>query len=528
VAGEPYRSALVVVGMPLAWRRVNAASAIMVVTVAACVLYFVGFLIAGVLRAWFPYPLEIMEDANVQVVRHVLSGQTPYTATTPTYVPTLYGPIYFYLSALVALAVGPTLTALRLVSLLASIGVAILIVAMVTREVHHPAFGLIGAAVFVGSTQLSYTSLDLGRVDALGVLFIMGALYAMRAVDFAPHRGELAAALSGALAGLAILTKQTNLVLGLALFAYAALYSRHYVPYYAVALIAVVAIPTAFLVAQAGEWVRFYLVDLPRQHVIDERHFGNFWTLAIFARFTLPLAIGPLFVVSRAIRRDVRGAVFYSLATLTLLGLAWTGWANQGGASNVFEPAFAILAVLFALGLAAGQSMLENSGRELSVLRNYLLALGLAELLILGYNPRTTVPLRSDGWAADRLTTTMAALSGQILAPSLGEFSIRANKGPQPSTPAVLEISGAFGGGGSAEGTAWLDQLSDRLANRAYDYVLWDPAYADATGIQSRIERGGYVNSGLLFPPGDKYYEWKTTLLPDLVVYVPKERLVPH
>jgi hypothetical protein len=176
---------------------------------------FHRFLVAGLLRAWFPYPLEIMEDANVQVVRHVLSGETPYAAATPTYIPTLYGPIYFYLSALVALIVGPTLIALRLVSLIASIGAAILIVAMVTREVQQPIFGVIGAAVFVGSTQLSYTSLDLGRVDALGVFFIMGALYAMRSVDFAPRRAELAAALSGLLAGLAILTKQTNNLLAL-------------------------------------------------------------------------------------------------------------------------------------------------------------------------------------------------------------------------------------------------------------------------------------------------------------------------
>jgi 4-amino-4-deoxy-L-arabinose transferase-like glycosyltransferase len=508
----------------LAWRRINAATAILAATVAACVLYFGGFLVAGVLRAWFPYPLEIMEDANVQVVRHVLSGETPYTPPIATYVPTIYGPIYFYLSALVALVVGPTLTALRLVSLLASVGVAILIVAMVTREVQQPAFGVIGAAVFVGSTQLSYTSLDLGRVDALGVLFIMGALYAMRAVDYAPRRAELVAALSGVLAALAILTKQTNVVVALALLVYAAVYARRYLPYYAAALIAFLAIPMAFVVAQSGEWARFYLIDLPRQHVVDERHFGNFWTLAIFSRFTLPLVIGPLFVVHRATRGDMRGAVFYSLATLTLLGLAWAGWANQGGASNVFEPAYAMLAVLFALGLAAGQSMLKNGGRELGVLRNYFLALGLVQLLILGYNPRATVPLRSDGWAADRLTATMAALPGQVLAPSYGEFSIRADKGPQPAAPAILEMYGAFGGG-SAEGTAWLDQLSERLADRAYDYVLWDPAYADAIVVQARIERGGYVNAGLLFPPGDKYYEWKTSLLPDLVVYVPKERV---
>src|ERR1700694_4756043 len=72
-------------------------------------LYFVGFLIAGGLRAVYPYPIDGMEDANLQVVRQILRGQSIYAPPTLTYIPVIYPPLYFILSALAALVTGPGL-----------------------------------------------------------------------------------------------------------------------------------------------------------------------------------------------------------------------------------------------------------------------------------------------------------------------------------------------------------------------------------------------------------------------------------
>jgi len=285
-------------------------------------------------------------------------------------------------------------------------------------------------------------------------------------------------------------------------------------------------LPLAVLYARDGGWVTYYLFDLPRAHVLDDKHLGNFWTLDIFPRFTLPLVIGPLFLVARAARRQFRALGFYTLATGLMVLLAWAGWANRGAGFNVYEPAFAILSILFGLGLSEGLTLLHGRTPDVRLMRTYLMAIGLVQFVILGYNPRSTIPLRSDGWAGDRLTATLAALPGTVFAPSHGEWAFRAGKGNQPSSTTVMELTGSFGAAPSPEGYRWLDELSTALVHRQYDYVIWDPGYLDAFVIKSRVEQAGYVDAGPLFPPGDDFYNWKTGTTPEVEEYVPKERLV--
>src|SRR6202011_6161139 len=102
-------------------------------------------------------------------------------------------------------------------------------------------------------------SLDLGRVDALGVLFLLASLYAMRTADLRPTTHVWAAALSGLLAGLAVLTKQTNVVLAIALLGYAALSPRVRLAPYALAVLLSTALPILLLYAQDGVWAKYYL-----------------------------------------------------------------------------------------------------------------------------------------------------------------------------------------------------------------------------------------------------------------------------
>ena len=78
---------------------------------------------------------------------------------------------------------------------------------------------------------------------------------------------------------------------------------------------------------KAGDWLSKYSAAI----------YGNFWTLDIFPRFTLPLVIGPLFLVARAARRQFRALGFYTLATGLMVLLAWAGWANRGAGFNVYE-----------------------------------------------------------------------------------------------------------------------------------------------------------------------------------------------
>jgi hypothetical protein len=331
------------------------------------------------------------------------------------------------------------------------------------------------------------------------------------------------AALSGACAGLAVAAKQPNVAFGLFLLAYAAWSPRLRLAPYAIAFVLGAGIPLMMVYAQSGEWARFYLLDLPRQHGFDERHIGNFWTSNVLPRFTLPLVIGPLFLIARALARQWRTAIFYFGSTIVLVSIAWVGWANRDSNVNVYEPAFASLSILFGLGIAAAVSLLNQPAFGPRLMRFYIVGLAIAQFAILGYNPRATIPPRSDIWAGDRLTATISTLPGRVYAPQFGEWSIRAGKGPQPTVSGAMELAGSFGGQSLPPGRSWFTELNTALTQREYDYVLWQPQ-SDAFALQSVIEAAGYINMGPLFPSDDVFNQWKSSITPDIEVYVPRER----
>jgi hypothetical protein len=69
---------------------------------AFAVLTIVGFAVAAIFRATFPYPFEVQEDTSVQLVRRLAEGQPMYAQPTLEYVAAVYAPLYFQLSAIVA------------------------------------------------------------------------------------------------------------------------------------------------------------------------------------------------------------------------------------------------------------------------------------------------------------------------------------------------------------------------------------------------------------------------------------------
>src|SRR3954454_312920 len=93
-----------------------------------------AFVVVALFRLTYPFPLQITEAPTLRELERVLHGQPNYVAPTLQHVPLVYGPLYVYVAAFVALLTGPTYAALRAVSLLASIGPLASLYALVRRE----------------------------------------------------------------------------------------------------------------------------------------------------------------------------------------------------------------------------------------------------------------------------------------------------------------------------------------------------------------------------------------------------------
>ena len=426
----------------------------MAILVSGAGAYVALFVVTALLRLGYPYPLEQTESSSLIQVERILSGQPLYVAPTLEYVPLVYGPIYFYVSALVASLVGATYVPLRLVSLLASLGSIALAFRLVQRETGSWRAGLVAGGLLAAANPLAETAMDIGRVDALLTFFLLAAVYLARSGML--QTGQVRRYLlggSGILMGLAAFTKlpiaaapiALGLLIGLAMTV------RRQVITFALGLFVSAGLAFLLLRIQSGPWATWYLWDLPRQHAIGRELIGRFWFSDVLPRFFVAVLLGPVFLLGKAARGDRRALLFYTPALLSIVGVAWASRSGGGGAQNVLLPAFATVAILLGLGLHEGLRQFAGASVRARTFQGYLVGLCVLQLALLVYDPRATVPYRVDRVADEELAAAIAALPGPVFAPDFGGYTTSA-QGQQPLQGAIDELFGGFGGGMTAEG----------------------------------------------------------------------------
>jgi 4-amino-4-deoxy-L-arabinose transferase-like glycosyltransferase len=480
--------------------------------------YLAAFVVAAVLRLSYPFQLQVTEPASIREVERVLHGQPLYAAPTLNHVPMIYGPLYFYLSAVPSLIMGAGYAPLRLVSLLASMGSLTLIALLVRADTGNLAAGVIGAGLFAACYALSDTTLDTARVDALFVFFLLVGVCLSRAVTLRPAWAAPAALGSGIALAAAAFTKVPIAAapVALAILLYLLAFARRRAVWYVTGLVIASGLLLAGLYVQSGPWATWYLWDLPRQHEPRSNLVDRFWWTDTLPRLTIPLLLGPLFLVGSALRRNPRPIVFHSLVACAMFGLAWASRTNPGGSWNVLLPSQAMAGMLFGLGVHEAGRQLEGGSARARLFTGYLLALCVVQFGLLAYNPRLTVPYRSDQWADEKLARTLAALPGQVFAPDLDGYLRPSDKGEQPMQGAVGELVATYGGKPTPSGVAWRSALDQALAERRFLEVV---VVRDDCCLPAILTEHGYTNRGPLFPPGDEFYAWKTSRTPEVDVW---------
>ena len=496
-------------------RRVRLQHVIEALPVAAAAFSLVGFVVAAYFRVTFPYPMWVMETLTMQGIRRILDGQALYAPPTLDYVAPIYAPLYFGISALVARVLGVSLVAPRVVSVAASLGCAALIAYLVWHETRRGWLALVGAGLFISTTALSSYALDLARVDALCLLFLLGGITCLR---LARRRLWLALA-SGALVGMAVFTKQTAIAIALPLLLIPLLDRR---PRAAVAyfmgVVVVLALGGLFLYAEYGRWAQFFLLTLPSRHSLADA--GVFWTQKILPGATIPVLVAPVFFISRGLRHDYTAVRFWLLVGAAMLAMSWVATMNRWSDDNVLMPAFAALSVLTCLGFD------ELLGRLSGAFRTYALVLLAAEFAIVAYNPRASSPLRSDVWGADRVVSTVAAVPGSVFMPDFPEYAYDAGKGDAAFGIGLLELTGGFGGKPTPESSQWIAEYRAALDRRQYAALLFDPEGVEPF-LTDEAQASGYVDTGPLFKANDVFWSWGSRFAPKVRVWLPKEQVHP-
>ncbi|MEW6743404.1 MAG: glycosyltransferase family 39 protein [Planctomycetota bacterium] len=502
-----------------------------------CSVGFVAlFLVIAVLRISYPFELEWMEGGTVDHVRRILDGKPLYVPPSLDFVPYLYTPLYFYVSAAVAKVTGIGFFPLRLVSLTAALGSVVLIAVFIRRHSRSSVAAIAGAGLFAATYALSGSWLDIARVDSLFLVFLLAAVYLVA------RRGSHATyLLAGLMLALSFLCKQSALVLlaPLALYLLAVDWKR---ALYFVASAGGLIIASSLALNHLHQgWYRYYVLDVPRSHNTIRRMYVDFWTEDLLRNLPLVCLVAAGFFLVRRSRTQVRSSShaarrprreppavrsalspegpggpaqvgsmtassvqnpeksrreslvrgerprmsrpFLALLGVGMLGCSWLGRLHAGGGFNVLLPAYAFLAIAFGCALAVFQ---ERLGPKL---RAGLYAIGVLQFLLLIYDPAAQVPKESDRLAGHEFIDKMARLEGEIYVPSHGYLPLLAGKRPLAHEAAIADLVN-HGGGEPARRLA--DEFLRAVRSHRFAAIIMDD-----TGIPW-FEKF-YVTSGRIF-----------------------------
>src|SRR5438132_2218404 len=116
-----------------------------IIVVAASIVAITPSAAVAIKRLSYPFDLEWMEGGGVAHVQRVLDGRGLYPRPSLDFVPFIYTPLYWYVSAAAAWVLGTGYAPLRLVSLASSLGCFALVFTLVRRETGATWTGILAA-----------------------------------------------------------------------------------------------------------------------------------------------------------------------------------------------------------------------------------------------------------------------------------------------------------------------------------------------------------------------------------------------
>lgn len=344
------------------------------------------FIYTALKRLRYPFELEKMESGMLTTVWRLAHGHPLYEKPSLEWAPFLYAPLFFYVSLAFTKLVGVSYTAIRLVSLLSTIGSMGVIYAFVLRETrrHGPAIFSIGFFACLYSTLLGWY--DIGRVDSLSIFLLLLGLYATRFYH------PLVAVIPWLLASQ---TKQ-----GILAFAAVAFLTQWKRPgRMLVGLFTFVGLnfATIHLLNKYWDgWYNYYVFGTIKQLGMQPRLALLYVPMDIVQPMSIVLAILALALLVAPPRLRSANTLFYAIITFGIVGGTGFIRAHEGAWVNAVMPVYAWVPILFGIAvhrILAWSEDLRSSPGAAAFVPGALFFFISAQLLVHLYRPSTFDPL---------------------------------------------------------------------------------------------------------------------------------------
>jgi hypothetical protein len=432
------------------------------------VAYLVIYLWMAYQRMRYPFELEWIEGGMVDQVQRLIHGQSMYVAPGLNYVPFLYPPVYFYFSAGASLIFGSGLFPLRLVSFTASLVSFAVIFLIVRAETRNVRLAFFSTGLFAASFRVTGAWLDVARVDSLFLALWLLFVYFVRG-----RKTFGRSVLTGLLAALAYLTKQTALIACLPILVY--LFWTNWK--FALSCLAVAGLAVGIMTlvlnqASAGWYVYYVFGLLSQQTQWLPLEFVTFWNDDLLVHIPFAILLTGFFLAGRP-KRDRQNILQWAAILAGALAGAFITRVKIGGYDNVLLPAYALISILFGLGL----NELLKTIRQLHVdfrgrLEGLVLAACLIQLVILAYNPFAQIPTKADLEAGQKLVRLLSDVRGEVFLPDHGFISTLTGKKTYAQESAIWDV---LRSDQQTKGKTLLaGELKDAIHRQVFDQIILD------------------------------------------------------
>ncbi|CAN5924551.1 hypothetical protein BH11MYX4_BH11MYX4_64940 [soil metagenome] len=377
----------------------------------------------------FRYPIdgEWMTGAVRDGVERLRDGQQLYVAPSARFIPFVYPPLYFWVSAFVARFCS-VFVACKLVSIAATVATGWGIVRIARALGASPFWSGIAILLHVATYSLTILFYDLERVDALyGAMIVVGLAVLLA-------RDSLASAIGGgALLGLAFYAKQAGL-LAFASVVFGLVLARERRRALIVALSGTVVLVAvgAYLELKTGGWFRYYCLKLPSAHGLRAERISMFFIIDAPKAFaitagSLALSVPVLWSFVRHRRRpegSTSSDIVLASVVAAAMAASFSFRAHSGGWPNVLVAWLPVGCA--ATAIAASRAEEAAKGTPVAKLTSLVL-LGGVSLQLLGamFDPLELSPNREDLAERERFVALVRDLEkqGQVLVTTAGNVT---------------------------------------------------------------------------------------------------------
>jgi hypothetical protein len=467
-----------------------------------------AYLFVALSRMSYPYGLEWIEGSVLEHAQRILQGRPIYVEPGLGFIPYLYTPLYYYMSALVLLLAGKGFFALRLLSFLASVGSALVILQFVKTETKSLFCALLSAGFFFATYQMCGAWFDLARVDSLFLFLMLLSLYLLKSKE-----SIFAFCAAGVFSFLAFMTKQSALPIIGFVSCYLFLFHRWKGLYYFGSAMSLICASVLILYQRTSGWFWYYCFDMPSQHPFTQTN-HDFFVSLLLKNIPISLAFIPCIFAIFALKKNRKQLGFFSLVLASSFTVSWSSYLRAGGYINTVMPLNAILAIMLGVGFHAMKSSLVSShSKNAKLFIPAVLALLVCQFTWLIYNPMKNIPTKADRSAGDRLLNIVQKFEGDVYIPSHDYLAVMGGKESFAHTAPWLDIIRTHD---TRLKEKIIREFTEAVDSRQFDAIILD---TDRYPLLPVIEKT-YKYSGSIFSNDDFYPLTGVRTRPDLI-YLP-------